>query len=130
VAGQGHAAAVKLSRAHNLPSLGRRLLAVFHDLFSRRGKLLTSRQVERALPAYGDEWANYRDRGRPINKWEVAALLRPFKIYPGAIHPRAGKTTDRGYDVARFETAFRHYLGKTLPEGRSVIRRGRGERRR
>ena len=45
----------------------RRLLAVFHDLASCHGPLLTSAGVEQVLPTYGDEWANYRDSGRPIN---------------------------------------------------------------
>jgi uncharacterized protein DUF3631 len=124
------AAAVKLSREFNMPSMGRRLLAIFHDLFSRCGKMLTSEQVEQALPGYGGEWANYRGRGRPINKWEVTVLLRPFKVYPGNIHPRGGKTTDRGYDVAWFEIAFRHYLGKDLLRGRSVARKRREKLRR
>jgi hypothetical protein len=111
------AAAVKLSREFNLPSLGRRLLAVFFDLFCTHGRFLTSALVEAALPSFGDEWANYRDTGRPINKWQVTALLRPFKIKADLIHPRGGKTTDRGYDATwpSIVTAFKHYLGKSLP---------------
>jgi hypothetical protein len=126
------AAAVKLTREYNVPSLGRRLLAVFHVLFSRCGKLLTSKQVEDALPAYGDEWASYRNRGRPINRWEIAQLLRPYKIIPGVIHPR-GRPADRGYDATWFETAFKHFLGqelgKTSPRGRTVVRRRRRQRK-
>jgi len=117
------AAAVKLSREYNMPSMRRRLLAVFYDLFSRYGKLLTSEQVETAVRTYGDEWAHYvspnskNQRGHPITKWETAALLRPFKIYPGVIHPRGGNTCDRGYDVAWFEIPFRHTtLEKPCPE--------------
>jgi putative DNA primase/helicase len=121
---KARAAAVKLSREHNMPSLGRRLLAIFYDLFSRYGELLTSKQVEQALPAYGDEWDNYKNRGRAINKWEVAQLLQPFKIFPGVIHPR-GHAADRGYAVGQFEVAFRHYLGKPPPQGRTVVRRGK-----
>jgi putative DNA primase/helicase len=118
-------AAVKLSRESDQPSPGRRLLAIFHELFGRYGAELTSRQVEVALPVYGDEWANYRNHGRAINKWEIAALLRPFKIAPRIVHPRGGKTADRGYVVTDFEIAFRHYLGKAPPEGRSVVRKPR-----
>jgi putative DNA primase/helicase len=121
---RARAAAIKLSREYNAPSMGRRLLAIFYALFSRYGPLLTSEQVERALPSYGDEWANYRNQGRPISKWQIAELLRPFKIAPGVIHPR-GHRADRGYDVAWFEVAFRHYLGKGLPVGRTVVRRRR-----
>jgi uncharacterized protein DUF3631 len=119
-------AAVKLSRAYNLPSLGRRLLAVFYDLASRHGPLLTSAGVEQVLPTYGDEWANYRDSGRPINKWQIKELLKPFHIGPDVIHPR-GRPADRGYDVRwpEFEVAFRHYLGKEPPVGRTPVRKGK-----
>jgi putative DNA primase/helicase len=114
-------AAIKLARQHTAPSLGRQLLAMFYDLFSRYGSELTSKQVEVALPVYGDEWANYRNRGRAINKWEIAQLLRPYGIVPTVIHPR-GRAADRGYRVAQFEVVFRHYLGKPLPGGRTPAR--------
>jgi hypothetical protein len=108
------AAAVKLSREFNLPSLGRRLLAIFFDLFSKHGRLLTSAQVEKALPSYGDEWANYRKPGHAINAWEIAALLKPFKIQPDVIHPPG--TSARGYDADWFAVPFKHYIGKSLPK--------------
>jgi hypothetical protein len=126
---RARAAAVKLAHEYDVPSMGRRLLAICYDLFSRRGPLLTSKQVEAALPSYGDEWENFKGRGRAINKWEVAALLKPFKVYPGVIYPRGGHLTDRGYNVAWFETAFRHFLGKELPGGRTVVRKRRGKPR-
>jgi hypothetical protein len=72
-----------------------------------------------------DEFANYQ-HGRPINKYEIAVLLKPYcGIAPKTIHPRAGKTADRGYNTAwpEFTQAFKHYLGKTLPVGRSVVRK-------
>jgi hypothetical protein len=125
---QARTAAAKLVREYGTLSMGRRLLAILHELFSRYGKLLTSEQIERALPAYGDEWANYRNLGRAINKWEIAQLLRPYKIVPRVIHPR-GRPADRGYDVAQFEVAFRHYLGKPLPGGRTLVRKRRKQPR-
>ena len=117
-------AAVKLSREFNMPSMGRRLLAIFHDLASRHGPLLTSSGIEQVLPAYGNEWANYKGSGRPITKWQVAELLAPFKIYPDVIHPR-GRSADRGYDTRwpKFEIAFRHYLGKETPAGCTLVRK-------
>jgi Protein of unknown function (DUF3631) len=120
---RARAAAVKLSRAHDKPSLGKCLLAVLFDLSIRHGTLLTSEQLERLVPAEDDAFANYR--GRPINKYEIAVLLRPYcDIRPKPIHPRGGKTTDRGYDTTwpEFTLAFKHYLGKALPQGRSVVR--------
>jgi hypothetical protein len=122
---QARAAAIKLSRTHDKPSLGKQLLAILFDLSIRYGTLLPSKQLEQLVPAESDEFANYLARGRPINKYEIAALLKPYcNIQPKLIHPRAGKTADRGYDTAwpEFGVAFKHYLGKTLPRGRSVVR--------
>jgi hypothetical protein len=76
------------------------------------------------VPAESDEFANYKN-GHPINKYEIAALLRPYcNIHPKDIHPRGGKTGDRGYNTTwpEFTCAFKHYLQKTLPVGRSVVR--------
>jgi hypothetical protein len=118
-------AAIKLTREHDAPSPGRQLLTVFFDLFSRYGELLTSKQVEQALADSDDDvWANYRNLGRPINKWEIAQLLRPYRIRPSVIHPRGGKhaPAGRGYKAGQFTIAFRHYLGKGLPGGRTTVR--------
>jgi hypothetical protein len=125
---KARAAAIRLSREHNEPSLGKRLLAMLFDLSIRYGTLLTSKQLEELVPAESDEFANYR--GRPINKYEIAALLRPYcGIRPKPIHPKGGGTSDRGYDTTwpEFTLAFRHYLGKALSEGRTVVSR-RGSR--
>ena len=125
-------AAVKLTREYNAPSPGKVCLAKFFEFFLGHGVrtsddklLLTSKQVEALFAATEEEeeWCNYKNKGRPINRWEIAALLKPFGIRPGNIHPRGGKTTDRGYDAAWFTKAFKHWLGKTLPVGRSVARK-------
>jgi len=120
---KARAAAIKASREHSEPSLGKRLLAILFDLSTRYGVLLTSKELEQLVPAEDDEFANYH--GHSINKYEIAALLKPYcRIRPKLIHPRGGKTADRGYNTAEpeFTTAFRHYLGKALPQGRSVVR--------
>jgi hypothetical protein len=121
---KARAAAIKLSRTHDKPSLGKRLLAIFFDLAVRYGTLMTSVQAEQRVPAEDDEFTNYH--GRPINKYQIAALLKPYvgEKWPGLISVRGGKDRDRGYDMAspEFTTAFKHYLGKALPRGRSVVR--------
>jgi putative DNA primase/helicase len=120
---RARAAAITLTRERDEPSPGKRLLAVLRAVFRTHGGLLTSPQAEQLVGAGGDgEWANYKDKGRPINKWEIAALLKPYGIRPGVIHPR-GRPADRGYDVSWFETAFRHYLApENPPRGRTVVR--------
>jgi putative DNA primase/helicase len=117
-------AATKLARERDEPSQGKRLLAAFRSLFREHGVLLTSRQVEQLLTADGDsEWANYK--GHPINKWEIASLLKPYGIAPVVIHPR-GRAADRGYDMRQFETVFRHYLPPESPScDRTVVREPR-----
>src|SRR5262249_20124836 len=126
---KARAGAVKLSQEPAAPSLGKRLLAIFFTLFTRHGLLLTSKQAEQLVPVEDDEFANYKNYGRPINKFEIAALMRPFRVFPGVIHPR-GKPADRGWDGGwdSFTIAFKHYLGKTLSRGRTVVRQ-RGHKR-
>jgi putative DNA primase/helicase len=119
---KARAAAAKLAGEHNEPSLGKRALAIFFSSFISHGPLLTSVQAEQLLAGADDAFADYNGRGRPINKYEIAKLLRPYRVFPRLIHPRGGHTSDRGWDAADFKTAFRHYLGKNLPEGRSVVR--------
>jgi hypothetical protein len=118
-------AASKLAHEYDTPSLGKRLLAILFDLtIKHQTTLFTSAQLEQLVPAESDEFANYKN-DRPINKYQIAALLSPYcSIQPRMIHPRGGKTADRGYNTAwpEFTLAFRHYLGKTLPAGRSVVR--------
>jgi putative DNA primase/helicase len=119
---KAHAAAVKLSREHNEPSLGKRALAIFFSSFIQHGPLLTSKQTEQLFAAADDAFADYKGRGRPINKYEIAALVKPYQVFPGTIHLR-GRPSDRGWNAAWFATAFKHYLGKTLPAGRAVVRK-------
>jgi|SRR5215471_998999 len=79
-------AAVKLSRKHNKPSLGRRCLAQFYEFLRTHGEfgstgtlLITSEQLERLFAAtQEDDWCNYLGSGRPINHWQISELLRPF----------------------------------------------------
>jgi putative DNA primase/helicase len=126
---RARAAAVKLDRQHTAPSLGRQLLAVFYDLFNQCGDEVTSRQVERAALVYSDEFANYKNRGRGINKWEVSHLLRPYNIAPGFVHPRGRALSDRGYHAEQFRIVFKHYLGKPLLGGRALVRKDKTSRK-
>jgi Protein of unknown function (DUF3631) len=126
-------AAVKLTRERRDPSVGKRLLAAFYGLFARHGVMLTSANVQRWLTADEDgEWAEYNGRHGPISKRQIALLLDAYGINPGVIHPD-GHKAERGYRVEQFETAFRHFLGKSPPRKRTTVRkvrsRARGKRR-
>jgi hypothetical protein len=134
---KARAAAVRLARSRDLPSLGKRLLAIFYDLFVRHGSVLTSKRAEALVPAEDDEFADYKGSGRPITRFQIAALLRVYPsspdpiepLAPGLVHPRGGHTADRGWHEDRFAIAFKHFLGKTLPTGRSVVRTRRRQRK-
>jgi putative DNA primase/helicase len=104
---RARAAALKLTPEQR-PSPGGRLLADMRDLFAKHGKMLASTQVVALLVSNDEgEWANYRGRG-PINKYEVAQLLKPYGIKPDLIYLRGQHV--RGYKAEWFETAFMHYL--------------------
>src|SRR5262249_55347940 len=64
-------AAIKLSREHNEPSLGKRLLAIFFDLSIQNGTRLPSKQLEQWVPDADDEFANYKSH-------QFAAILKPY----------------------------------------------------
>jgi hypothetical protein len=125
-------AAVKLSREHNKPSLGRRCFMQFYEFLSTHGVfgstgtlLITAEQLEKLFAAtQEDDWCNYLGSGRPINHWQISGLLRPYYRGPNPrplIHP-PGRTA-RGFDAAWFEITIKHYLGKTLPRDRSTVRK-------
>jgi hypothetical protein len=89
---------------------------------------LTSANVQRWLTADEDgEWTEYNGHS-PISKRQIALLLDAYGINPGVIHPD-GRKAERGYRVEQFETAFRHFLGKSPPRKRTTVRKARGKRR-
>jgi putative DNA primase/helicase len=89
---RARAAAVKLSREHNEPSMGKRLLSILFDLtVKHRTTLFTSAQLPQLVSEEDDTFASYQ-HGRPINKYEIAVLLKPYcGIHPKTIHPRAAR---------------------------------------
>jgi len=125
-------AAIKLTHERREPSEGKRLLAAFHDLFSARGSVLASAEVQKLLIADpSNEWIDFRSRGHPISQREIALLLDPYDIHPTYIHH--GRKTERGYRVEHFAEAFRHYLPEVRTRKRVTVRKKHdrhGKRRR
>ena len=88
---RARAAASKLAHEHNTPSLGKRLLAILFDLtIKHRTTLFTSAQLEQLVPAESDEFVNYKN-GHPINKYQIAALLKSLLQYPPQGHSSKGR---------------------------------------
>jgi putative DNA primase/helicase len=115
-------AAIKLTHERREQSEGKRLLAAFRDLFSAHGSVLASAEVQRLLNAdLSNEWGDFRSGGRPISQREIALLLDAYDIHPTYIH--RSRKTERGYRVAHFAEAFRHYLHEFPIRKRATVRK-------
>ena len=53
------------------------------------------------------KWPEYRG-GKPITPSQLAALLKPFKIYPRKVQSRGRQV--QGYRFDQFDATFRRYL--------------------
>jgi hypothetical protein len=86
------------------------LLWAFREFLANREKI-TSAEVVVELTADPDsEWREYKGRA-PITQRQVAALLRPFEIYPTTIHPtKRAALSPRGYRRSQFVDAWARYV--------------------
>jgi len=103
---QARSAAVRLSRTPFEPSEGRQLIWMFEEMVASREFISSDDAVRKLNADPTGIWCNFRGRG-PISQWQVAALLRPFEVYPQIHHPtkRANKTS-RGYFRSQFAELF------------------------
>jgi hypothetical protein len=73
---------------------------------------LSSTDITAALAEREDrKWPEYRG-DNPITPTQLAALLRPFKIYPRKVSDSKRGRQVQGYRFDQFSTAFRQYLGE------------------
>jgi len=132
---RARAAAVALTKQYYEPSVGRQCLRMFVDLFltSEYEGMVTSAWAQKQFTADPTSvWVNYKGKG-PITQWGIKDIVGKYQktsgglISPDVIHPRGGKSGDRGYKIEWFEVAFRHYLGV---EVKDILkqRRKRGKR--
>jgi hypothetical protein len=71
---------------------------------------MSSAEITAALAGMEDrKWPEYRG-GDPITPTQLAALLKPFKIFPRKVSNGRGRQV-QGYRFKQFSIAFRHYLG-------------------
>jgi putative DNA primase/helicase len=87
------------------------LLGDIRDVFENLGiTKIHSDPLTAALVALEDRpWAHFRGN-RPLTKWQLAALLKPFKISPDSV--RVDDTILNGYHLRQFDDAFARYLTK------------------
>jgi hypothetical protein len=98
------------------------LLRDLADLFDGEERLgpssvsMTSADIVTKLVAMENrKWSEYRG-GRPITPAQVAALLKPFNIFPRKVRNRRDRRLQvQGYRFDQFDTTFKRYLAGLTP---------------
>ncbi len=108
---QSAAAAIAASVTADDKAQPVQVLSHIREIFSTMGtSKIHSDPLTAALVAREDwPWAHYRGN-RPLTKWQLAELLKQFKIAPGSV--RIGNLVLNGYHRDQFTDAFSRYLGK------------------
>jgi putative DNA primase/helicase len=103
-------AAARLSRLTRRQSWDVQMFEAFQKIFASGRKFITSKEVPEALTADPDSvWCEY-NHGGPITQRQVAAILEPYGIHSGVIHPtRRSNLSPRGYKIEQFREMFVHY---------------------
>jgi hypothetical protein len=94
------------------------LLGDLRVLYAERGvDRLTSKDVVNHLGNMEDrKWSEWGRQGKPISQTQLAALLRPFKIYPRDL--RIESERGKGYRLDWFKDVFQAYLPPLEPRRR------------
>jgi len=118
---QARNAALRLSAVDDDETDAIVLLGDLADLFDDEERLdpssvsMTSADLVMKLVAMEDrKWPEYRG-GRPITPAQVAALLKPFKIFPRKVRDRDRGLQVQGYRFDQFDTTFKRYLARVTP---------------
>jgi putative DNA primase/helicase len=103
-------AAIRLSQGASEPSWAIKLLEALHGIFANREEIPSAEVVKELTADPDSEWCEYKGRS-PITQRQVAALLKPFEIYPTTIHPtKQAMWSPRGYRRSQFTDAFARYV--------------------
>jgi putative DNA primase/helicase len=121
LAGHGWAATARnaarlLDEPDSDETAGLMLLADIRDLFdARQVDRLSGEDIVAHLHGLEDRpWNEFGRSGKPLSKNRLAALLKPFGVFPRGI--RTGGATPRGYVLADFADAFARYLSPSEPQ--------------
>ena len=61
------------------------------------------------------QWSEFGKARKPITQKQIAALLKPFGIFPRTVHPPKLAADAKGYERAWFRDAWRRYLDPETP---------------
>jgi hypothetical protein len=111
-------AALELSKVDDDETDAIVLLGDLADLFDSEEQRvhsavsLSSSEIVKALAELEDrKWPEFRG-AKPITPTQLAALLKPFKIYPRKVRDRDRERQVQGYFFEQFSKTFERYLGK------------------
>jgi hypothetical protein len=116
--GRGRDAALKLSEIDDDETDAIVLLGDLADLFDGEERensssvSMSSADIVKQLGEMEDrKWPEYRG-GKPITATQIAALLKPFQIWPRKVQDRDRRRQVQGYRFDQFDSTFRRYLAK------------------
>jgi putative DNA primase/helicase len=61
------------------------------------------------------QWSEFGKARKPITQKQIAALLKPFGIFPRTVHPPKLAADAKGYERIWFKDAWRRYLDPETP---------------
>lgn len=120
---EARAAALKLSAVDEDETDAIVLLGDLADLFARERRqdpslgAMPSQEIATALAALEErKWPEYR-AGKPITPAQLAALLKPFKIFPRKVMDHGRRRQAQGYQFRQFDHTFARYLPERVAGG-------------
>jgi putative DNA primase/helicase len=117
---KARAAAEKISGAVVVSSTAIDLLADTRKLLEPEGaqpkEAISSAGLAAVLGNDPDsQWSEFGKARKPITQKQIAALLKPFGIFPRTVHPPKLAADAKGYERAWFKDAWRRYLDPETP---------------
>jgi putative DNA primase/helicase len=109
------AALVLSGEVQAAPGINTELLADIHDAFeTRHSEKITTADLLEFLCADDEKpWATW-NHGKPLSPHQLSKRLREYGIAPNTI--RIGQRVAKGYELAKFQDAFKRYLTTTPPQ--------------
>jgi putative DNA primase/helicase len=108
---EARAAASEIEHASDNATGSARLLKAVKTILDEAengdGAIGSQQLIDKLIADQTSEWAEWR-HGKPISQRQLAALLKPFRIFPEQV--RIGGQQVRGYQRERFNQAWDRYV--------------------